>query len=132
MLRAVEQLETEMNAGSDKHLTALLKDAGWRVLSVDGGASSALLGTFFAGMGDADLGRDRCDCQRPAQRASRRACVRFEEQTKARPGDKTMMDALTPAVAGSACRRRPAKPSPEALEDAAEAARMGAGVDHAI
>ena len=87
-----------MNAENNKPLNARLKDAGWSVLGVGGGASSALLGTFIAGMGDAEMGQES-DCQHLA--ASFAAGLRaMEKQTKARPGDKTMMDALVPAVAG--------------------------------
>src|SRR5437660_11895529 len=62
MVRAMEVLESEMNADTDNPLSARLKDAGWSLLGVDGGASSALLGTFIAGMGDAELGEEG-DCK---------------------------------------------------------------------
>ena len=38
MLRAMEMLESEMNAEDDRSLNTRLKDAGWSVLGVDGGA----------------------------------------------------------------------------------------------
>jgi dihydroxyacetone kinase-like protein len=106
-------------------VAGLLKAAGWRVLSVDGGASSSLLGTFFTGMGDVELAQDSMDCHQLAQsfEAGLRAVSR---QTKARPGDKTMMDALTPAVAAASAAAEAGKTIPEALEDAALAARLGA------
>ena len=47
-------------------------------------------------------------------------------QTKARPGDKTMMDALTPAVAAAGAAAGAGKTIPNAMEDAASAARLGA------
>ena len=101
------------------------KAAGWRVLGVDGGASSSLLGTFFAGMGDVELREDAMDCHDLAQslQAGLRAVSR---QTKARPGDKTMMDALTPAVDAASAAASAGKTIPEALEDAARAASPGA------
>ena len=90
------RLKSAMNAAGEKALNARLKDAGWSVLGVDGGASSAILGTFIAGMGDADMGEES-DCKHLA--ASFAAGLRaVEKQTRARPGDKTMMDALVPAV----------------------------------
>jgi dihydroxyacetone kinase-like protein len=97
MLRAAEQMEGWPDASSNQGLADLLKAAGWRVLGVDGGASSGLLGTFFAGMGDIELGQHTMNCSQLAQslQAGLRAVSR---QTKARPGDKTMMDALIPAV----------------------------------
>lgn len=105
MLRVVEQLECASGATPAE----LLRDAGWRILGVDGGASSSLLGTFFSGMAE-DCGDLAAACE------SGLAAVR--RQTRAQPGDKTMMDALVPAVrelrAGSG------------LRGAAEAARAGA------
>jgi dihydroxyacetone kinase-like protein len=125
MLRAAEQMELWTDGSDAESLTGLLKAAGWRVLSVDGGASSSLLGTFFGGMGDVELAGDSMDCSHLAQslQAGLRAVSR---QTKARPGDKTMMDALTPAVAAASAAAEAGKTIPEALEDAALAARLGA------
>jgi dihydroxyacetone kinase-like protein len=124
MLRAMEMLESELNADSDKPLNARLKDAGWSVLGVGGGASSALLGTFIAGMGDADLGQES-DCKHLA--ASFAAGLRaVEKQTKARPGDKTMMDALVPAVQVIEAAADSGEPIVRAMELARDAARTGA------
>jgi len=124
MLRAMEMLESEMNGEDDRSLNARLKDAGWSVLGVDGGASSALLGTFIAGMGDVDMGRES-DCKHLA--ASFSAGLRaLEKQTKARPGDKTMMDALVPAVEAIDAAANSGEPIGRALERAADAARTGA------
>jgi dihydroxyacetone kinase-like protein len=124
MVRAMEMLEGEMNAESDKPLNARLKDAGWSVLGVGGGASSALLGTFIAGMGDADIGRES-DCKHLA--ASFGAGLRaVEKQTKARPGDKTMMDALVPAVHAVEAAANSGEPISRAMELARDAARTGA------
>lgn len=124
MVRAMEMLEKEMNVETEKPLNARLKDAGWSVLGVDGGASSALVGTFIAGMGDEELGQE-CDCKHLA--ASFSAGLRaLQKQTKARPGDKTMMDALVPAVEAMQSAVASGEPVSRALEFAAEAARRGA------
>jgi phosphoenolpyruvate---glycerone phosphotransferase subunit DhaL len=124
MLRAVEELEEAFSAGGEKALSVRLKDAGWRVLGVDGGASSAILGTFIAGMGDEDLGQES-DCKHLA--ASLAAGLgAVAKQTKARPGDKTMMDALQPAVETFDAAARAGKHVEEAMQDAAAAAQTGA------
>ena len=124
MLRSMEMLEGEMNREDDRPLNTRLKDAGWSVLGVGGGASSALLGTFIAGMGDADLGQES-DCKQLA--ASFAAGLRaLEKQTKARPGDKTMMDALVPAVQALETAANSGAPMARAMELAADAARRGA------
>ncbi|HLH34648.1 MAG TPA: dihydroxyacetone kinase subunit DhaL [Alloacidobacterium sp.] len=124
IVRAMEMLEYEMNAKSDRPLDVRLRDAGWSVLGVGGGASSALLGTFIAGMGDVELGRE-CDCKRLAAGfASGLRAV--EKQTKAKPGDKTMMDALVPAVQAIEAAAGSGESIARALKLAADAARSGA------
>jgi phosphoenolpyruvate---glycerone phosphotransferase subunit DhaL len=118
MLHAAEQMEYHAD---NQCLTEFLKTVGWRVLSVDGGASSGFLGTFFSGLGDVELAEDAMDCKHLAEsfEAGLRAVSR---QTKARPGDKTMMDALVPAVEAISA----ASTIPQALEAAAAAAKSGA------
>ncbi len=124
MVRVMEMLESDMNANNDKPLNARLKDAGWSVLGVGGGASSALLGTLIAGMGDADLGHEG-DCKHLA--ASFAAGLRaVEKQTRARPGDKTMMDALIPAVRAIEEAAETGAGVGRMMEQAARAARAGA------
>jgi phosphoenolpyruvate---glycerone phosphotransferase subunit DhaL len=125
MLRAAEQMELAMEPSDTESLNEMLKATGWRVLSVDGGASSSLLGTFFTGLADVELAEDAMDCDGLARslEAGFRAVSR---QTKARPGDKTMMDALTPAVAAATAAAGAGKTILQALDDAAQAARAGA------
>ena len=50
----------------------------------------------------------------------------MRKQTKAQPGDKTMMDALVPAIQALRRAAETGKTVPEALSLAAEAARAGA------
>ena len=124
MVRAMERLEDAMKGDDAKPLNARLKDAGWTVLGVDGGASSAILGTFLAGMGDAEMGRES-DCGRLA--ASLAAGLRaVQKQTRAIPGDKTMMDALVPAVQVFAAAADSGETIADAMKHAAEAAQRGA------
>jgi phosphoenolpyruvate---glycerone phosphotransferase subunit DhaL len=125
MLRAAEQMEDRTDQAGTESPSGFLKAVGWRVLGVDGGASSSLLGTFFAGMGEVDLSQDSMDCPEfaLALQAGLRAVSR---QSKARPGDKTMMDALTPAVEAVSAAAAAGKTIEEALDDAARAARLGA------
>src|SRR5580700_4211426 len=52
MLRTVDRLEKAFAPGGSDDLNICLKNAGWSVLGVDGGASSSLLGVFFGGMAD--------------------------------------------------------------------------------
>jgi len=125
MLRVAEQLERAVDPANPKNLKSILRDTGWSILGVDGGASSAILGTFFAGMADAGIGNDSMDCHDLAEvfESGLRA---VSKQTKAQPGDKTMMDALVPAVKALRSADSAGRTIPDALEEAASAARSGA------
>jgi dihydroxyacetone kinase-like protein len=124
MLHAVQTIEGAMKASSASTLNGILKDAGWAVLGGSGGASGAILGTLIDGMGDAQLGEET-DCRGLA------ACLAaglkaVQGQTKARPGDKTMMDALVPAVESFEAAASTGKTIAQAMNEAAKAARLGA------
>ena len=125
MLRVVERLEATAAADTPENLKSRLREVGWSIMGVDGGASSALLGTFFAGMADAEIGDSSMNCMDVAKafEAGLRAISR---QTKAQPGDKTMMDALQPAVSAFSAAAALGKTIRQALKDAALAARSGA------
>ncbi len=118
MLRAMEKLEKAFAPGGSDDLKTCLKDAGWSVLGADGGASSSLLGVFFGGMADA-VGNDLIEMFEAGLAALRK-------QTKAQPGDKTIMDALVPAIEALHRAADSGKNVGEALYDAAAAARAGA------
>jgi phosphoenolpyruvate---glycerone phosphotransferase subunit DhaL len=118
MLRAAEKME--YHAGSEG-LTDFLKAIGWRVLEVDGGASSSILGAFFSGLGDVKLSGDAMDLKQLGE-SFQAGLQAVSRQSKARPGDKTMMDALVPAVEAIST----AVSVPEAFDNAAAAAQTGA------
>lgn len=130
MLRTAEQVEAAAQDRSLQSPRALLKDGGWRILSVDGGASSALLGAFFTGMADA-AGESDLDCQSLAAIFESGMNAVFK-QTRARPGDKTMVDALAPAVAAIRAAAASGAPPTAALQQAAAAARAGAESTQAL
>jgi phosphoenolpyruvate---glycerone phosphotransferase subunit DhaL len=125
MMRAMESLERAFgSAPNERNLSETLREAGWSVMGVDGGASSALLGSFIAGMGDTEIGSE-ADCAALAE-SLRAGLQSVEKRTKARPGDKTMMDALVPAVEAFGAAATSGKTISEAMNDAAEAAETGA------
>ena len=125
MLRTVGRLEECFTTGNSDDLRTCIQKAGWSVLGVDGGASSSLLGTFFTGMADAPAWvASICTSDLALIFEAGLAAVR--RQTKAQPGDKTMMDALVPAVEALRSAADTGKSVPEALGAAAEAARAGA------
>jgi phosphoenolpyruvate---glycerone phosphotransferase subunit DhaL len=125
MLRAVERLETCFPTGRSEDLKTCLSEAGWSVLGVDGGASSSLLGTLFSGMADAPACGEWIGASDLAA-IFEAGLAAVRKQTKAQPGDKTLMDALVPAVAALRAAADGGKNVTEALRDAASAARTGA------
>ena len=125
MLRATNQLEKVMTAHQSDNLQGLLSDMGWTVLGIDGGATGPLLGSFFTGMSESVAGKQTLDAEA--------LTVMFEaglnalkKQTKAQVGDKTLMDALVPAVAALRAGAEANQEILPILREAAAAAQEGA------
>jgi dihydroxyacetone kinase-like protein len=96
MLRVMTTLEKAIDTAAASDPKKLLKDAGWAVMGVDGGATGPLLGSFLMGMSEAT---ENAALDGPALAAMFSAGLeKVCKQTRARPGDKTMIDALVPAV----------------------------------
>jgi phosphoenolpyruvate---glycerone phosphotransferase subunit DhaL len=126
MLRCVEKMEKAVPDGPDNCLRTCFEQTAWAVFGADGGASSSLLGTFFLGMRDGvSAGVASLDCQEfsVALESGLRA---LRKQTAAQLGDKTMMDALIPAVEAFTQAARESKDIENGLERAARAAKAGA------
>ena len=77
-------------------LKTMLNDMGFAVMMETSGSTSTLLGAFFLGMSDVVIGTALDVKGVKTMFAGGLANVR--KQTKADVGDKTMMDALIPAV----------------------------------
>jgi len=100
----------------------MLNDMGFAVMMETSGSTSTLLGAFFLGMSDAVSGTELNADNVKALFAGGLANLR--KQTKAEIGDKTMMDALIPAVkAIEACE---SDEIGDLLSAAADAAQKGA------
>lgn len=113
MQRGFGKVRATMPTGAD--LGALLKATGMALLSSVGGASGPLYGTFF--LKAAAVAGSRTELTLEDLQAALQAGVDgLAARGKAAPGDKTMLDALLPAV----------QALPEGLEAAARAAEAGA------
>ncbi len=124
MLRGMEIVEKSIAACGSGKIKDLLEAVGWGLMGVDGGATGPLLGTFFGGMADAADGAIDLDSAALAS-ALESGLAKLQKMSKAKVGDKTMMDALIPAVAAA----RQAAASGDALavlRAAQEAAATGA------
>ncbi len=104
---------------------ALLESAGWSVLSVDGGSASPLVGSFLLGMAEGCPPSSELSGGDLAA-ALESGLAKFRAQTPAQVGDKTMLDALAPAVEAARVAASQGLPPDRALARAAEAARHGA------
>ncbi len=74
----------------------MLNDAGFNVMLQTSGSTSTLIGALFLGMSDAAQGESLTVCQ--VKQMFKGGLLNVQKQTKAQIGDKTMMDALIPAV----------------------------------
>ncbi len=124
MLRTMEAVARTVAENPDTDLKDLLGRVGWSVMSCDGGSTGPLLGSFFAGMGDAGAGKR--DLDGPGLVALFEAGIgRLQKQSRAQVGDKTMMDAFLPALAAMKSAAPGDRPV-AILQRAAEAAAGGA------
>jgi len=104
---------------------ALLDTVGWSVLSVDGGSASPLVGSFLLGMSEGCPAGTQLTGEALAA-AFESGLAKFRAQTPANVGDKTMLDALAPAVEALRRAVSEGRDARQALAEAAEAARAGA------
>lgn len=105
---------------------AMLNDMGMGVMMKTSGSTSTLLGALFLGMGEA---LEPLNVTGELNAAQVKIMFRgglegVKEQTKAKPGDKTMMDVLVPAV--EAIESTTSEDVKELLKAGAEAALRGA------
>ena len=109
-------------AGGD--IGALLKGVGMQLVSTVGGASGPLYGTAFMKAGMACKGLTEIDG--PAfVKAMEAAVDGIKMRGKATEGEKTMLDALCPALKVMQDDVAAGKSLKEALQDAAQAAEKG-------
>ena len=120
MTAVVGKLESAPDAGP----AALLKSAGMTLVSTVGGASGPLYGTLFLRMATAAGDRTELDAAGFAA-ALRAGLDGVVARGKAAPGDKTMLDALVPAVDALDARLAEGNGLRDALRAAADAADAG-------
>lgn len=109
---------------NDKDIGTIFKTIGMTLISTVGGAGGPLYGTFFLQVGMKTAGKmelSLTDWTEALEAALNGVIMRG----KAEVGDKTMVDALTPAVAVLKESVPDSQPINKALELSAEAARKG-------
>ena len=116
MRKAIEKLGQSEQADPG----AVLKTAAMALVSSVGGAAGPLYGTLLLQMGTAMAGQDDVDLEGYTA-AWRKGIEGVQARGKAQPGDKTMVDALLPALAAL----EQASDLDSGLSDAASAAERG-------
>ncbi|WP_419029700.1 dihydroxyacetone kinase subunit DhaL [Megasphaera massiliensis] len=124
MARGFVAVEKKLPSLRDGDIGSLLKGVGMQLVSTVGGASGPLYGTAFMKAGMACKGLTELDG--PAfVKAMEAAVDGIKMRGKATEGEKTMLDALCPALKALQDDVAAGKSLKEALADAASAAEKG-------
>lgn len=124
MDRGFQAIMGKMGEISDKDIGTIFKTAAMTLISTVGGASGPLYGTFFLQAGTKTAGKMELTLQDWAV-VLEAGLAGIIMRGKAQLNDKTMVDALTPAVDALNRAITDGKSQSEALEICAEAARQG-------
>lgn len=124
LARGFEAVEKKLPSLAGGDIGALLKGVGMQLVSTVGGASGPLYGTAFMKAGMVCKGLTEIDG--PAfVKAMEAAVDGIKMRGKATEGEKTMLDALCPALKVMQDDVTAGKSLKEALQDAAQAAEKG-------
>jgi dihydroxyacetone kinase-like protein len=122
--RAMKIVLDQIKADKSGEMSRLLEETAWALMDCDGGATGPLYGSLFLGMSNATAGKTALDAKGLADMLG--AGLRsIQEQSKAKVGDKTMMDALIPAVEAAQAAAEGGASIETTLQDAAVAAKKG-------
>ena len=129
MARGMEAVKAQLEPMDPASVEQVLVTTGTAMMSSMGGASGALFGTLFRAGGKALTGRTVLDSEGLAL-FLQAALDGVMKRGGAKPGDKTMIDALAPAAEAAA--KVIGKPLPEALTAVATAAEAGKDASKAM
>lgn len=124
MNRGFQAVLNKLPGVSDKDIGTIFKTVGMTLVSTVGGAGGPLYGTLFMQMGTATAGKSElslADWTAAVQAGLNGVVMRG----KASPGDKTMVDALTPAVTALQSASANGASLSDALLSSAQAAEEG-------
>lgn len=124
MERGFKAVINKMPEMRDKDIGTIFKTVGMTLLSTVGGAGGPLYGTFFIQAGSKTAGKMELTLQDWAD-ALEAALNGVIMRGKAQIGDKTMVDALTPAVEALKQALQGNQPINQALQHSADAAQKG-------
>jgi phosphoenolpyruvate---glycerone phosphotransferase subunit DhaL len=124
MAKCFREVKKQLAESSAENVGTLFKDVGMVVLNSVGGAMGALYGTFFLKLSQVSASKSEVNLSD--------LVVMFQtgEQGildigKANPGDKTLIDTLSPAVRAIEAAEKDGKTLADALADLEQAAKLG-------
>lgn len=124
MDRGFQTIVNNLNSLKDKDIGSILKSCGMFLVSTVGGASGPLYGTAFMQAGSVLAGKFEIDGYEilPALESALKGIIM---RGKASKGDKTMIDAIDPAIEAMKKALSNGSDVVKALEEAAKAAEEG-------
>lgn len=97
LARGVDAMRRALDEGSFADAQSLLSAVGMAIVNSVGGASGALYGTVFLRLSDVGAGTTHLDLPRLTNGFAS-AAAGISELGRTQPGDKTLLDAIHPAV----------------------------------
>ena len=125
MNRGMKAVGEKLPTVTDKPIDGILKSVGMTLVSTVGGASGPLYGTAFMRSGMAVKGKEELDAD-DISKIFDAAIEGIVSRGKATTGEKTMVDAWTPAIAAAKAAADAGHSPAQALRAAADAAAEGA------
>lgn len=112
---------------ADGGLAETLTTIGWGIMGAASGSTSTLTGSFYSGMADGLSDTSATELDTDGVIALFEAgCANVQKSSRAKVGDKTLMDAMLPAITAMVDKRGTGASLKEVFMAAAEAATAGA------
>ncbi len=130
MVRTIKAILDSVENCEEKDIKKALGDAAWNAMSQDGGSTGPLFGSLLMGMSDG-VDSNELDTVAVAKFFTE-GLKSMAKQSKAEVGDKTMMDALIPAVNIMNKSADAGESLADMMQKAADAAKAGVESTKAI
>ena len=117
--RGFQEVEKKLDTLADKDIGTILKTVGMTLVSTVGGASGPLYGTAFMKAGQLMAGKDAVDINDFVE-ILRVSIEGIKMRGKSTTGEKTMLDAMVPALAAMEGALKAAKDPKEILVEAVD------------
>lgn len=124
MSRGFDAVRSKLAQSEDGDISSVLKKVGMTLISTVGGASGPLYGTAFLRAAGVLQGGETITAEKAAEMLSA-AVEGIKLRGKAKLGDKTMLDAIEPALEAVSTGAAEGRPLVECLEAACGAAEKG-------